>query len=84
MSLTNHQQLKLTVNQSPEVLERVLRVTRHRGFNIEHLDWQHHTGELLLTVSSERTLYLLINQLTKLVDVNDIVDVTAVATTKTA
>ncbi|MGB1297638.1 MAG: acetolactate synthase 2 small subunit [Psychrobium sp.] len=81
---SNSQQLKLTVKQSPEVLERVLRVARHRGFKVEHLEWQYETGELTLTVSSQRAIYLLINQLDKLVDVVDIAELAPVAETKTA
>jgi len=69
-----HQQLKLIVNQSPEVLERILRVARHRGFKIELLDWNNQAGELLLTVSSSRALNLLKTQLTKLVDVKEVID----------
>jgi len=67
------QQIKLDVNQSPEVLERILRVARHRGFKVELLDWKNETGELLLTVSSERQLYLLTSQLDKLFDVKSVV-----------
>lgn len=81
---SNSQQLKLTVKQSPEVLERVLRVARHRGFKVEQLDWQYETGELRLTVSSQRAIYLLINQLDKVVDVVDIAELAPVAETKTA
>jgi len=67
------QQIKLDVNQSPEVLERILRVARHRGFKVELLDWKNETGELLLTVSSERQLHLLTSQLDKLFDVKSVV-----------
>lgn len=67
------EQIKLDVNQSPEVLERILRVARHRGFKVELLDWKNETGELLLTVSSERQLYLLTSQLDKLFDVKSVV-----------
>jgi acetolactate synthase II small subunit len=78
------QQIKLVVNQSPEVLERVLRVARHRGFTIELLDWKHETGELLLTVSSQRALHLLISQLDKLIDVKEVVDLNELQHTKSA
>lgn len=81
---SSNQQLKLTLNQSPEVLERVLRVARHRGFKVEQLEWQHESGELLLTVSSDRAIFLLINQLAKLVDVKEIVELSATQTSKSA
>lgn len=79
-----HEQLKLIVNQSPEVLERILRVTRHRGFKIEQLDWHHESGELILTVSSQRALHLLTTQLAKLVDVQEIIELNTPQATKSA
>ena len=81
---SNNQQLKLTLNQSPEVLERVLRVARHRGFKVEQLEWQYETGELVVTVSSERAIFLLINQLAKLVDVKEVVELNAEQSSKSA
>jgi len=69
-----HQQIKLVVNQSPEILERILRVARHRGFKVEFLDWNNETGELLLTVSSSRALNLLKTQLVKIIDVKEVID----------
>jgi len=78
------QQIKLDVNQSPEVLERILRVARHRGFKVELLDWKNETGELLLTVSSERQLYLLTSQLDKLFDVKSVVVIDQLQQSKSA
>lgn len=60
----------------PEVMERILRVTRHRGFELCSLNMiscselhdKHIT--LLITVSSSRKIDLLYSQLNKLVDVN--------------
>ncbi|WP_435275621.1 acetolactate synthase 2 small subunit [Psychrobium sp. nBUS_13] len=83
MSLAQHQ-LKLVVNQSPEVLERVLRVVRHRGYQIDQLNWRHEDGELILTVSSQRALHLLTNQLAKLVDVKDVTELNMMQTSKSA
>lgn len=80
----SHQQLKLIVNQSPEVLERILRVIRHRGFKIEQLDWQHASGQLILTVSSQRAMHLLTAQLIKLVDVQEVIVLDALQVTKSA
>ncbi|QIR16268.1 acetolactate synthase 2 small subunit [Shewanella aestuarii] len=64
--------LELTVQQRPEVIERVLRVTRHRGFKITQM--QMHTNEdsslaIELWVEAERAIELLSNQLDKLIDV---------------
>ena len=76
--------LKLFVNQSPEVLERILRVTRHRGFKIDSLQWTNETGELLLTVSSQRELHLLESQLIKLFDVKEVSQFKELPCTKSA
>ena len=65
--------LALQLNDSPEVLERVLRVARHRGFAVQLMTWLAGAGQqqsqLQLTVSSERPIHLLNNQLEKLYDV---------------
>ncbi|PJG85520.1 acetolactate synthase 2 small subunit [Conservatibacter flavescens] len=64
-------QLQLTARYRPEVLERILRVVRHRGFTVLALNGnnQGETFTLNLTVRSERALDLLKNQLLKLPDV---------------
>lgn len=66
----NHS-LEVTLIQRPEVVERVLRVVRHRGFTVTNMNMR--LGEesvyLSMSVSSERAIELLSNQLTKLVDV---------------
>ena len=67
-------QLSLTLVQQPEVLERVLRVVRHRGFKVTKMDMQlpgEHNVRLTMHVESERAIELLTNQLDKLVDVID-------------
>lgn len=64
--------LELELHQRPEVLERVLRVTRHRGFKVTMMNMrsgQNNHSHLDLEVDSERAIELLSNQLTKLVDV---------------
>lgn len=66
--------LALTLVQQPEVLERVLRVTRHRGFRITTLDMQladNGTTLVDMVVESERALELLSHQLNKLIDVTE-------------
>lgn len=67
-------QLTLRANQRPETLERILRVVRHRGFEIVSLHAEQQNGELQLslTVQSERDIALLFNQLAKLEDIEQI------------
>ncbi|BAJ03838.1 acetolactate synthase 2 small subunit [Shewanella violacea] len=67
-------QLSLTLAQQPEVLERVLRVVRHRGFKVIKMDMQLDDEQgvrLAMHVESERAIELLTNQLDKLFDVID-------------
>ena len=64
--------LALTLAQQPEVVERVLRVTRHRGFRVTEMDMHlgdNGTTRLGLVVESDRALELLSHQLSKLIDV---------------
>ncbi len=64
--------LTLTLAQRPEVLERVLRVVRHRGFKVTRMNMQledSKTASLDMAVESERAIELLTNQLEKLIDV---------------
>jgi acetolactate synthase II small subunit len=57
-------------HNSPELLERLLRVVRHRGFNIQALHAETSENEeelhLTLTVSSMREISLLTKQLEKI------------------
>ncbi|MGL5221298.1 MAG: acetolactate synthase 2 small subunit, partial [Plesiomonas shigelloides] len=49
--------LKLTVQQRPEVIERVLRVTRHRGFTVTQMQMRMNDDASLsldMEVDSER------------------------------
>ena len=64
----------ISVNDQPAVLERLLRVVRHRGFILKSLDVQTSDDQLniVLSVESERAVSLLVNQLQKLYDVNQI------------
>jgi len=64
-------QLALTLVQRPEVLERVLRVVRHRGFTITNMNMQLQGDRVSIEMKleSERSLALLTNQLDKLIDV---------------
>ncbi|PHM50938.1 acetolactate synthase 2 small subunit [Xenorhabdus miraniensis] len=66
-------QLAIQAKFCPEILERILRVTRHRGFQIRALNMDHTTDSdnvsIELTVASQRPVNLLFSQLMKLVDV---------------
>ncbi|ACA31140.1 acetolactate synthase 2 small subunit [Histophilus somni] len=63
--------LTIQANKRPETLERLLRVVRHRGFEviILHSESKGNVIDLRLTVQSERAIELLIHQLVKLPDV---------------
>ena len=67
-------QIDLTAQHRPEVLERILRVVRHRGFTVTQMDMQLIDDKVRLkfTVKSDRTLGLLVSQLEKLPDVIEI------------
>ena len=64
----------ITLANKPAVVERLLRVIRHRGFSLQSMSLttteQHHA--LLITVESERPINTLVDQLEKLYDVNNI------------
>ena len=64
-------QIDLTAQHRPEVLERILRIARHRGFTVTQMDMQLIDDKVRLkfTVKSDRTLELLVSQLEKLTDV---------------
>ena len=61
----------LIAQHRPEVLERVLRVIRLRGFTVTNMDMTlvETQVQLKITVKSDRTFDLLVNQLAKLLDV---------------
>ena len=63
--------LTIQANKRPETLERLLRVIRHRGFEVIELQTQteNNTIKLNVKVQSERAIELLLNQLVKLPDV---------------
>lgn len=69
-----HYSIAINVQQQPEVLERVLRVVRHRGFKVTCLEMQlnqDNTTSIDMSVQSDRAIALLINQIKKLIDVQD-------------
>ncbi|MGX9462640.1 acetolactate synthase 2 small subunit [Shewanella sp. A14] len=64
--------LELTVQQRPEVLERVLRVTRHRGFKVTQMQVRINDDASMavdIWVEADRAIELLSTQLDKLIDV---------------
>ncbi|QGM81198.1 acetolactate synthase 2 small subunit [Otariodibacter oris] len=67
-------QLAIQANKRPETLERLLRVMRHRGFEISEL--QSKTTENVIAldvkVKSQRDIALLTHQLVKLPDVMEV------------
>ena len=67
----NEYKLELVARHRPEVLERILRVVRHRGFTVTTMEMTliETQVRLKITVKSDRTLELLVNQLVKLPDV---------------
>lgn len=67
-------QLTLKANKRPETLERILRMIRHRGFEVKSLkvEANNATFELELTLVSQRQISLLTHQLEKLFDVIEI------------
>ena len=70
----NQYTFELTAQHRPEVLERVLRVIRLRGFTVTNMDMAlvETKIQIKITVKSDRTFDLLVNQLAKLPDVIEI------------
>ena len=72
----NHYQLIISVDDKQVVLERILQVTRYRGFLINGMNAVVNTGTQIgtikLQVSSERPIELLVDQINKLIDIKDV------------
>ena len=64
----------LTAANQPAVVERLLRVIRHRGFTLQSFQLKAVENDLEIdfTVQSTRAVNLLFNQLEKLYDVKNI------------
>ncbi|CNF00241.1 acetolactate synthase 2 small subunit [Yersinia nurmii] len=66
-------QLSIQARFRPEMLERVLRVVRHRGFQVCAMNMSSIVNDeninIELTVASQRSVDLLSSQLNKLLDV---------------
>lgn len=67
-------QLTLKANKRPETLERILRVIRHRGFEVKSLNVEANDAafDLKITLISQRPITLLTHQLEKLFDIIEI------------
>ncbi|CAK9886455.1 MAG: Acetolactate synthase isozyme 2 small subunit [Candidatus Erwinia impunctatus] len=67
-------QLSVEAKAQPEILERLFRVVRHRGFQVMTMNMvsEKESGTITLdmTVSSQRCIDLLLTQLGKLPDVS--------------
>ena len=70
----NQYTFDLIAQHRPEVLERVLRVIRLRGFTVTNMDMTlvETQVQLKITVKSDHTFDLLVNQLAKLPNVIEI------------
>lgn len=69
-------EFRMQLSRQQGSLERVLRVIRHRGFQISSLNVSHIEStkcfEVLVAVESERSMSLLEKQLNKLFDVSQL------------
>jgi acetolactate synthase II small subunit len=69
-------QLTLAVKKHSIAVERFLRVARHRGFALTNLELEGAQSDDLfhikMTVDSDKPIYLLTTQLSKLVEVKDV------------
>lgn len=65
--------LNITANNSPAVVERLLQVTRYRGYQLTGLEMKPRPDArsvaITLTVSGDKPIHLLTSQLHKLYDV---------------
>lgn len=72
----NNYKLIIMTDDKQVVLERILQVTRYRGFLINGMTAQVNTGNNIATielmVSSDRPITLLIDQINKLVDIKSV------------
>jgi len=72
----NKYKLIIMTDDKQVVLERILQVTRYRGFLINGMNAQVNTGNHVATielmVSSDRPISLLIDQINKLVDIKSV------------
>ncbi|MBE0369735.1 acetolactate synthase 2 small subunit [Pseudoalteromonas sp. MMG013] len=67
-------QLTISVKNQGIAVERFLRVARHRGFRLTQLEMEGHDElfHVKMTVDSDKPIYLLTSQLSKLVEVHTV------------
>ncbi|MEW6995548.1 acetolactate synthase 2 small subunit [Colwelliaceae bacterium MEBiC 14330] len=72
----NHYKLIIQTDDKQVVLERILQVTRYRGFLISGITAQVNTGTNIATIElfvrSERSITLLVDQINKLIDIKGV------------
>ena len=72
----NKYQLIIMADDRQVVLERILQVTRYRGFLINGINAEVNTGNniatITMTVSSNRSIALLVDQINKLIDIKSV------------
>ncbi|WNO59513.1 acetolactate synthase 2 small subunit [Rheinheimera sp. MMS21-TC3] len=68
--------LNITATNTPAVIERLLQVTRYRGYQLLGLEFNTQANssglEITLTVSSDKPIQLLTSQLNKLHDIKQL------------
>lgn len=68
--------MRIKADSSPELLERLLRVCRHRGFQVQKINAEtsekEKSLEVYLTVSSDRPINLLSKQIEKLIGITQV------------
>jgi len=72
----NKYQLIIMADDRQVVLERILQVTRYRGFLINGMNAEVNTGNnvatITMSVSSDRPISLLVDQINKLIDIKGV------------
>lgn len=72
----NQYQLIIMADDRQVVLERILQVTRYRGFLINGISAEVNTGTkvatIIMQVSSDRSIELLVDQVNKLIDIKSV------------
>lgn len=72
--MTNTFQLTITAKPTLGIIERIMRVIRHRGGEMTecHLKQNQHEIIMNMTISSPRESYLFANQLKKLMNIQSV------------
>lgn len=71
----NISRLTIKANNQPTVMERLMQVTRYRGFSVNQLNMQKLSNtdlQIVMSVSSSHPIENLTRQLLKIVDVVDV------------